>query len=101
VALRSACNTTEGIIQWQRNNSCSRALVLRGSAADGLHHKGLKLSDADKARISESLTGGQAAVGVLAKMRDAPAVQAQLTGLGGTTSEHDVVDDAALAEAGK
>jgi uncharacterized membrane protein len=75
--------------------------VAGGTAAGGLHHKGLKLSDSDKTRITKSLTDGQAAVGVLVKMEDAPAVQAELNGLGGQTSAHEVVDDAALAEAGK
>ncbi|HEY5169195.1 MAG TPA: hypothetical protein VIK03_07370 [Thermoleophilia bacterium] len=73
--------------------------ILGGTAGGGLHHKGLKMSDADKARISGDLSAGKAAVGVLAKMDQAPAVQAKLTELGGATSGHDVVDEAALQAA--
>lgn len=73
--------------------------VLGGMAAGGLHHKGLKLSDEDKASISADLTAGKAAVGVLAKIEDAPIVQEQLTSLGGKTSSLDVVDEAALQAA--
>ena len=73
--------------------------VLGGTAAGGLHHKGLKLSDDDKARIAADLGAGKAAVGVLAKIADAPAVAARLTELGGATSGHDVVDEAALVAA--
>ena len=54
--------------------------VLGGTAAGGLHHKGLKLSDEDKARISADLGSGKAAVGVLDKIEDAPADQQRLTG---------------------
>ena len=70
--------------------------VLGGTAAGGLHHKGLKLDDDDKARIAADLGSGKAAVGVLAKIDDAPAIQAELTQLGGATSSHDVVDEAAV-----
>jgi len=73
--------------------------VLGGTLAGGLHHKGLKLSDEDKARISADLGAGKAAVGVLAKIEDASTIQKQLTELGGATSSHDVVDEAALQAA--
>lgn len=73
--------------------------VLGGAAAGGLHHKGLKLSDADKQRISASLDDGKAAVGALSGVEDAPVVQQQLTELGGATSSHDVVDEVALQKA--
>ena len=46
--------------------------LIGGTAAGGLHHKGLKLSDEDKTRISADLGAGKAAVGVLAKIEDAP-----------------------------
>jgi hypothetical protein len=75
--------------------------LLGGTAAGGLHHKGLKLSDADKARISTDLGAGKAAVGVLAKIEDGPVIQKQLTELGGATSSHDVVDEAAVQAAAK
>jgi len=73
--------------------------LLGGSAAGGLHHKGLKLSDEDIARIPADLSAGKAAVGVLARIEEAPMTQEQLTGLGGATSSHDVVDEAALRSA--
>ena len=74
--------------------------LVGGTVAGGLHHKGLKLDDADKARIAADLKAGKAAVGVLARTStDGPAVQAKLTELGGATSAHDVVDEAALQAA--
>jgi hypothetical protein len=73
--------------------------VVGGTLAGGLHHKGLKLSDEDKARISADLDAGKAAVGVLARIGDAPLIQQRLTELGGATSSHDVVDEAALQAA--
>jgi hypothetical protein len=73
--------------------------IIGGTAAGALHHKGLKMTDADKARISGDLGAGKAAVGVLAKIDESPAVQAKLTELGGATSSHDVVDEAALQAA--
>lgn len=73
--------------------------IVGGTLAGGLHHKGLKLSDGDKARISADLGAGKAAVGVLARIGDAPMIQQRLTELGGTTSSHDVVDEAALQAA--
>ena len=73
--------------------------LIGGTAAGGLHHKGLKLSDEDKARISGELGAGKAAVGALARIEDVPMIQEQLTGLGGATSSHDVVDETELVAA--
>ena len=73
--------------------------VVGGTLAGGLHHKGLKLSDEDRARISADLSAGKAAVGVLAKIEDGPAIREQLIGAGGVTSSHDVVDEAAVQAA--
>ncbi len=73
--------------------------IVGGTAAGGLHHKGLKLTDENKARISADLGVGKAAVGSLAKIEDAPMIQERLTKLGGATSSHDVVDEAALQAA--
>jgi len=73
--------------------------LIGGTAAGGLHHKGLKLSDEDMTRIPADLGAGKAAVGVLAKIEDAPMIQERLTKLGGATSSHDVVDEAALQAA--
>jgi hypothetical protein len=73
--------------------------VIGGTLGGGLHHKGLKLSDEDSARISADLSAGKAAVVVLAKIEDAPAIRGQLTEAGGTTSSHDVTDEAAVQSA--
>ena len=73
--------------------------LVGGTAAGGLHHKGLKLSDEDKSRISVALGVGRAAVGVLAEIEDAPTIQGRLSELGGATSSHDVVDEMALQAA--
>ena len=73
--------------------------IVGGTLAGGLHHKGLKLDDEDKARISADLSAGKAAVGVLAKIEDGSAIKEQLTAAGGTTSSHDVVDEAAVQAA--
>jgi hypothetical protein len=73
--------------------------IIGGTAAGALHHKGLKMTDEDKARISAELGAGKAAVGVLAKIADAFAIKAKLTELGGATSGHDVVDEAVLIAA--
>ena len=73
--------------------------IVGGTAAGGLHHKGLKLSDEERARISADLVAGKAAVGVLARIDEAPMIQERLTKLGGATSSHDVVDEAALQTA--
>ncbi len=73
--------------------------LIGGTAAGGLHHKGLKLSDQDKARISGDLGAGKAAVGVLARIEDASTIQKQLDEYGGVTSSHDLVDEAAVQAA--
>ena len=73
--------------------------LVGGTVAGGLHHKGLKLSEEDKARIAADLGAGKAAVGVLAKIEDGPAIQQRLTEIGGVTSSHDVVDEAAVQAA--
>jgi uncharacterized membrane protein len=73
--------------------------VLGGTAAGALHHKGLGLTDADKARLTVELTDGKAAVGVLAHSDTAPAVSDRLTQLGGTAGTHQLTDEALDAAA--
>ncbi len=70
--------------------------VAGGAVGGSMHHKGLKLSDEDKARIAADLTAGKAAVGVLAHAEEAPAVEAKLAELGGTATVHEVLDEAAV-----
>ena len=59
----------------------------------------MKLSDEDKSRIAADLSAGKAAVGVLAPVSQGAFIPQTLTGLGGATSAHDVVDEAALQAA--
>jgi uncharacterized membrane protein len=73
--------------------------VAGGAAAGALHHKGLGLSDDDKARITGELTAGKAAVGVLARWEDEPNVSSKLTELGGTSEAHVVTDEGLEAAA--
>ena len=68
--------------------------VIGGGALGALHHKGLGLNQADRDRIGAELTGGNAAVGVLAPVAEAAAVTARLSELGGTTESHEVSDEA-------
>ena len=73
--------------------------VLGGTAAGALHHKSLGLTDADKARLTNELTGGKAAVGVLAHFDTAPAISDHLTQLGGTPEAYELSDEALEAAA--
>ncbi|TCC11263.1 DUF1269 domain-containing protein [Kribbella soli] len=67
--------------------------VVGGGLAGALHHKGLGMDKADRERLGSELTGGKAAVGVLAPVSEADAVSAKLTELGGTAESHTVSDD--------
>ena len=73
--------------------------VIGGTAAGALHHKGLGLSDADKARLTVELNAGKAAVGVLASFETAPAISDRLTQLGATSETHGLTEDALQAAA--
>ena len=75
--------------------------IVGGGVLGAFHHKGLGMSDADKARIGAELTGGKAAVGVLATAQEAGAIVGKLAELGGDVESIDVTDEAleAVAEA--
>ena len=75
--------------------------VVGGGILGAFHHKGLGMSDADKARIGAQLTGGKAAVGVLTTGAEAGAITGKLAELGGEVEAIDVTDEAleAVAEA--
>jgi hypothetical protein len=73
--------------------------VIGGTAAGALHHKGLGLSDADKARLTVELNAGKAAVGVLAHYETAPAISDRLTQLGAASETHSLTEDALQAAA--
>jgi len=70
-----------------------------GAAVGALHHKGLKLDGADRARITSELENGKAAVGVLARGIDIAPISAYLTEHGGTPENHEVSDEDALVKA--
>jgi hypothetical protein len=73
--------------------------VIGGTAAGALHHKGLGLSDADKARLTVELNAGKAAVGVLAPVETAPAISDRLSQLGAASETHSLTEDALQAAA--
>ena len=75
--------------------------VVGGAVLGAFHHKGLGMKTEDKARIGAELTGGKAAVGVLAKGDEADLIAAKLAELGGDVEAIDVTDEAleAVAEA--
>ncbi len=75
--------------------------VVGGAVLGAFHHKGLGMSTEDKARIGAQLSGGKAAVGVLAKGDEADLIAGKLAELGGDVEAIDVTDEAleAVAEA--
>jgi len=73
--------------------------VVGGGILGAFHHKGLGLTDEDKARIGGELVGGKAAVGILVPTVEAGAVAGKLTELGGDVEAHDVSDEALAAAA--
>ena len=73
--------------------------VVGGGLIGHFHHKGLGLTTEDRARIVAELSGGKAAVGVLAGPGQDAAISAKLTELGGTAEVHAVSDEALEAVA--
>ena len=71
--------------------------VIGGALLGTMHRQGLGLSDADRDRLGAELTGGKAAVGVVADSRDLDMVAARLSELGGTPEVHDLGDEAMAA----
>jgi uncharacterized membrane protein len=71
--------------------------IIGGGALGALHHKGLGISQDDRDRLGQELTGGKAAVGTVVDSSQADAVSAKLADLGGTPEAHEL-DDAAVAE---
>ena len=71
--------------------------LLAGAVVGGIFgsffRKGLGLSKEDLARIDGELTGGKAAVCILAAPDEAAAVAAKLAELGGTTESHDLSEE--------
>ena len=73
--------------------------LVGGGLLGHFHHKGLGLSAEDRARIIGELTGGKAAVGVLAPLDEATLITSKLTELGATVEVHEVSDEALEAVA--
>jgi len=74
--------------------------TLVGAAVGRSTHKGLGLSEEDLDRIHDEVWGGKAAVGVLVRDDEVPAVLAKLAELGGEPEAHAVSDeDLSAAEA--
>ena len=69
-----------------------------GGLVGGLRRKGLGFNEEDRDRISAELSGGRAAVGVLAKADEAPAIAEKLKEFGGVPEVH-TVDEAELDKA--
>ncbi len=73
--------------------------VVGGGILGHFHHKGLGLSWEDRERLGTELTGGKAAVGVLATEEEAGAISGKLAELGGTVEAYQVTDEALEAVA--
>jgi hypothetical protein len=73
--------------------------VVGGAVLGAFHHKGLGMKTEDKARIGAELTGGKAAVGVLAKGDEADLIAGKLAELGADVEAIDVTDEALIAVA--
>ena len=73
--------------------------IVGGGLIGHFHHKGLGLTTEDRARIVAELSGGKAAVGVLAGPGQDAAISAKLTELGGAAEVHAVSDEALEAVA--
>jgi len=67
--------------------------VVGGGLLGAFHHKGLGFNAADRARIAADLTGGKAAVGVLAGYAQSVAILDKLTQLGGVAEVHEVAEE--------
>ena len=73
--------------------------LIGGGVLGHFHHKGLGLDKADRDRIIAELSGGKAAVGVMALPQQAEVISDTLVDLGGKTEVHDVSEEALEAVA--
>lgn len=73
--------------------------VVGGAALGALHHKGLGLTEADQARVTQEVQNGKAAVGVLAPATDAFAISEVLANLGGDMDSFEVSEEGLQAVA--
>jgi hypothetical protein len=75
--------------------------MVGGGVIGHFYHKGLGLTDADRARIAEELAGGKAAIGVLVEEDPEVAmISLKLTDLGGVAETHEITQEALDAAAG-
>ncbi len=65
-----------------------------GGILGAFYRRGLGLSKDDLTRIDDELSGGKAAVGILAEADEAEAVSGKLSELGGKPETHEVSDEA-------
>jgi hypothetical protein len=72
--------------------------AVAGGTLGALHRKGLGITEQDRDRIAEELAGGKAAVGVLAKAEQSPAIAEKMKELGGVPETH-AAPEAALQQA--
>lgn len=77
--------------------------VIGGTLLGGLHHKGLKMSDAEKDALAADLKAGKVAVGVLAHPDEASAIESFLAEHGGSVrtlvvSQAELDEDAVVYE---
>lgn len=68
--------------------------VVVGGVIGSLFHKGLKMSDEDKARLNSELDNGKAAVGVMTDADGVASVTAKLAELGSEPEAYEVTEDA-------
>ena len=73
--------------------------AIAGGGVGALHHKNLGLTDEDKARLTEELQDGKAAVGIIAPERRAPGIMDWLVELGATPLGTHELDDKAVEAA--
>ena len=71
--------------------------IVAGAALGAFHHKGLGLAAEERDQIGALLTGGKAAVGVLASDEAAQAVGDKLGELGATVQTHELSDETLAA----
>ncbi len=75
--------------------------IIGGGILGHFHHKSLGLTDADRERLGAELSGGKAAVGIIAKAADVVAISSELKALGGTPETFAVSDEVEQAVEGE
>jgi hypothetical protein len=73
--------------------------LVGGGVLGHFHHKGLRLTNADRELLGAELRGGKAAVGVLVPEGQAAVISAKLGDLGGVSEVHLISDEALEAAA--